>query len=177
MAKSDQVSADDLVASVDTGARHPIGWQRHLIPGIALIWAVFQIYIASDFPFVLSEITGISFVVTNSNARLIHLAFGLLLASMAFPLFKSSATDRIPWYDWLLAGLGVVACLYIVVLRNEIAVRAGLPTSGDLIISSIGMVILGITVYRALGLPLVIVASVFVAYVFFGDSSVLPEKT
>ena len=37
-------SADDLVASVDTGARAPSGWQRWLIPAIALVWALFQRY-------------------------------------------------------------------------------------------------------------------------------------
>lgn len=37
------------------------------------------------------------------------------------------------------------------------------------------MIILGITVFRALGLPLVVVASVFVLYVFFGDARWLPE--
>ena len=74
---------------------------------------------------------------------------------------------------WLLPG--VVCCLYIVVLRNEIAVRAGLPTTGDLVASTIGMLVLGITVYRSLGLPLLIVASVFVAYVFFGNADWLPE--
>jgi TRAP transporter 4TM/12TM fusion protein len=172
---SSGVSADDLVASVDTGARNPRGWQRNLIPGVAFIWALFQLYIASNLPFFLTDITGISFVVTNSNARLIHLAFALFLAAMAFPLFKSSARDTIPWYDWVLAALGIISCIYIVVLRNEIAVRAGLPTGGDLVISTIGMIVLGITVYRALGLPLVIVASVFVLYVFFGHSENLPD--
>ena len=44
-----------------------------------------------------------------------------------------------------------------------------------MIASTVGMIILGITVYRALGLPLLIVASVFVAYVFFGNSAYLPE--
>ncbi|MGB5706405.1 MAG: TRAP transporter permease [Arenicellales bacterium] len=169
------VTADDLVASVDTGARNPQGWMRNLIPGVAFIWALFQLYIASNLPFTLTDMTGISLVVTNSNARLIHLAFALFLAAMAFPLFKSSPRDTIPWYDWLLAALGIMSCLYIVVLRNEIAVRAGLPTGGDLVVSTIGMLVLGITVYRALGLPLVIVASVFVLYVFFGHSENLPD--
>ena len=173
--QSQSINPEDLVASVDTGARNPSGWQRNLIPGVAFIWAIFQLYIASNLPFTLTEITGISFVVTNSNARLVHLAFALFLAAMAFPLFKSGPRDRIPWYDWLLAALGVAACLYIVVFRNEIAIRAGLPTTGDLVISTIGMIVLGITVYRALGLPLVIVASVFVLYVFFGHSDNLPD--
>ncbi|MEO0327501.1 MAG: TRAP transporter permease [Pseudomonadota bacterium] len=160
--------------ATDTGGRNPAGWEGKLIFWVALAWASFQLYIASNLPFTLQEILGFG-VVTNSNARLIHLAFGIFLAALAFPLFKSGPTDRIPWYDWVLAILGVITCLYIVWFRNEIAVRAGLPTTADLVISSIGMIVLGITVYRALGLPLVIVAGFFVLYVFFGDNRSLPE--
>ena len=170
-----QEELDNFVADIDTGGRSPDGFLGRLIMIIAFVWACFQLYIASNLPFWLSDVTGMSFVVTNSNARLIHLAFGFLLAAMAYPLFKSSPRDRIPWYDWLLAFLGIASCLYIVVLRESIAVRAGLPTSGDLIISSIGMVVLAIAVFRTLGLPLLLVASVFVVYVFFGDANWLPD--
>ena len=166
---------DEIVAAVDTGARSPVGGVGQFIAGTAFVWAMFQLYIASNLPFWLSDVTGLGMVVTNSNARLIHLAFGLFLAALAFPLFKSSPKNKIPWYDWLLAVIGVACCLYIVVFRNEIAERAGLPTQSDLIASSLGMLILGVTVYRALGLPLLIVASVFVSYVFFGNSEYLPE--
>ncbi len=168
--------ADNLekFTAIDTGGRNPTGWQGSLIWWIALIWAFFQLYIASNLPFTIQEYLGFG-VVTNSNARLIHLAFGLLLASFAFPLLSRSRTDAIPWYDWILAALGIISCLYIVVLRNEIALRAGLPTTGDLTISTIGMIILFLTVYRVLGLPLAIVAGCFVLYVFFGDTRWLPE--
>ncbi|MEL6479185.1 MAG: C4-dicarboxylate ABC transporter, partial [Pseudomonadota bacterium] len=166
---------DDMVASVDTGARNPGGWQRALIPGICLAWAFFQLYIASNLPFWLAENLGIRAIVTNSDARLIHMAFGLVLAALAFPLLKSAPRDRIPWYDWALAALGIIVCLYTVVLRDAIASRAGLPTTGDLVISITGMIVLGIAVYRSLGLPLLIVASVFVLYVFHGDARWLPE--
>ena len=56
------------------------------------------------------------------------------------------------------------------VARVETGGRHATGWQGDLIASTVGMTILAITVYRALGLPLVIVASVFVAYVFFGHS-------
>ena len=170
-------SQDNLeeFATVDTGGRNPAGWEGKLIACVAFVWALFQLYIASNLPFWLTDVTGISVIVTNSNARLIHLAFGFFLATLAFPLLKSSPRDRIPWYDWILAIAGVACCLYIVVLRNEIAVRAGLPTTADLVASTIGMLILGITVYRSLGLPLLIVASVFVSYVFFGNADWMPE--
>ncbi|MEM9632483.1 MAG: TRAP transporter permease [Pseudomonadota bacterium] len=167
--------ADVLVEEVDTGARHPAHWQRHLIPVTAFVWALFQLYYASNLPFYLTDVTGINVIVTSSNARLIHLAFAMFLAAMAFPLFRHSSRRRIPYYDWLLGLLGVVACLYIMVFRNEIANRAGLPTTADLVMSTIGMIVLGISVYRALGLPLVIVASAFICYVFFGHSEFLPD--
>ncbi|MEM8791474.1 MAG: TRAP transporter permease [Pseudomonadota bacterium] len=171
---TDQQANLDQFTATDTGGRNPVGWQSGIIFWGALAWAFFQLYIASAVPFWVQENIGFG-VVTNSDARLIHLAFGLFLAAMAFPLFKSSPKDTIPWYDWLLAALGVASCLYIVVLRNEIAVRAGLPTTGDLVISTVGMIVLLITVYRALGLPLVIVACFFLLYTFGGDARWLPE--
>ena len=81
--------------------------------------------------------------------------FGFASGRSGLSAVEISPKDRIPWYDWVLAALALICCLYIVWFRNEIATRAGLPTTGDLVISTIGMVVLGITVYRALGLPLV----------------------
>jgi TRAP transporter 4TM/12TM fusion protein len=99
----------------------------------------------------------------------------LVLAMLAYPLFKTSARDRVPLYDWALAFLGAASCLYLWFFKDSIADRAGLPTSTDLLMSAIGMASLAIAVYRALGLPLVIVASVFVFYVFFGHHDFMPE--
>ncbi len=177
MAK-DNMSAEELdqfVAEIDTGGRNPHGFVGKLILAIAFIWACFQLYIASNLPFWLSDVTGASLVVTNSNARLIHLAFGFMLAALAYPLFKSSPRNSVPWYDWLFGLVGVATCLYMMVFREDIATRAGLPTQTDIWISTLGLIMLAIAVYRTLGLPLLIVASIFVAYVFFGDSSNLPD--
>ena len=169
MSEGRSAGAADLVAETDTGARAPEGWQGRLITGLCFVWALFQLYIASDLPF------RIGLVVTSSDARLIHLAFALTLAAFAFPLSRRAPHDRIPWYDWALAATGIVSCLYIVVLRDAIATRAGLPTTGDLVISTLGMATLALATYRALGLPLVIVAGFFVTYVFFGDGAWVPD--
>jgi len=173
--------ADELVAQIDSGARNPKGWQRNLIPIVAFVWAVFQLYTASQVPFLLTEITGVQFfilIADLSSSRIIHLAFAILLAALAYPLFAKSRRDIIPWYDWMLAALGIAACLYLVVFRTAIAERAGDFTHAsigyDMTASAIGMIILAISVYRALGLPLMIIAMVFVAYVFFGDADWLP---
>ncbi len=89
--KDDDIDAAAMVADFDTGSRNPANWSGKLITAIALIWAIFQIYIASNVPFVLAEITGNNIFVMNSDqTRAIHLALALFLASTAFPMFKKS---------------------------------------------------------------------------------------
>ncbi|HHS89011.1 MAG TPA: TRAP transporter fused permease subunit, partial [Rhodobacteraceae bacterium] len=92
-----------------------------------------------------------------------------------FPLFKRSPRNHIPWYDWILALAGVAATLYLIVNSSAIAVRSGLPTTGDLIASAVGLSVVLIATYRALGLPMVIVASLFLVYVFYGDREFIPD--
>ena len=173
--KSSAAGVDDLVAQVDTGSRDPDGWQGRFIIGMAFVWALFQLYISSNIPFWLTDVTGLNVIVNTDQARFIHLAFAMFLAALAFPLFKTSPRREIPWYDWVLATLGAASCLYLLVFKDDIAVRAGVPGPSDLVAASVGMIVLGTAVYRALGLPLVVVASVFVLYVFFGHSELLPD--
>ncbi|MEP0236148.1 TRAP transporter permease [Roseibium sp.] len=175
--KSGEVEIDlhELVAQSDTGARNPSGPVKTFLAALALLWSLFQLYYASNVPFILTDLIGINVTLNSDAARSIHLAFALFLASMAYPLFKSSPRDYIPWYDWILGLLGVAACMYLVVFKDAISVRAGLPTTADLAISTIGIIIVLVATYRALGLPLVIVSSVFLTYVFFGDQPFIPE--
>ncbi|MEO1104318.1 MAG: C4-dicarboxylate ABC transporter, partial [Pseudomonadota bacterium] len=169
-------AADDLVASVDTGARMPVGWQALMVPTVAFIWATFQLYVASPLPFIIQEQTGLRVVFNNTEIRAIHLAFALFLVAMAFPLLSRSPRNKIPWYDWVLGIVGAGCCLYLVVFADEIARRPGLPTTTDLIVSTLGLLVVAISVFRALGLPLLIVVSVFLAYVFFGSSEIFPDS-
>ena len=166
-------SADDLVAEADTGARNPsAAWQANLIIGTCIVWSLFQLYIASKVPGVVAQATGMNiFANIVAQARFVHLAFAIMLATLAFPLFKTSPKDRVPVYDWALILLGVGSCRYLVVFRFQIADRPGLWSTSDIVISSIGMVVLLIAVYRSLGLPLVIIATTFVAFAFFGGYS------
>lgn len=168
-------SVEDMVAESDTGARRPSGMAGKMLVLVPLAWSLFQVYISSNVPFWLTKLLGVNVTFNSDEARAIHLAFALFLAATAFPLFKSSPRRSIPWYDWVLAFAGVAVCLYMPIFKNEIALRPGLWTQTDLTISAIGMTVLLISAYRALGLPLVVVASVFMTYVFFGHQTWLPE--
>lgn len=171
------VAADtEAFADLDVGARHPENWQGTLIATVALVWAFLQVYNASPLPAILAVSTGINAVYIPSDvSRVIHLSFGLTMATLAFPLFKSSSRTNIPWYDWALVVAGIGATMWLIVDKSAIADRSGLPTTGDLIASAVGILIVLIATFRALGLPMVIVASVFLLYVFFGDAQFWPD--
>ncbi len=163
-------SAEDMVAEADTGARQAGPFANTLIFALCIAWSLFQLYIASKLPGVLAQATGVSmFANIVAQARFVHLAFAIALATLAFPIFGHR--NRIPIYDWVLMISGVAACLYLVVFRFEIADRPGLWSMSDIVMSGIGMVVLMVAVFRSLGLPLVIIASAFLALAFFGGYS------
>ncbi len=171
-------SADELAAEVETGARELSGSMTNLIPAICLIWSLYQLYIASPLPSMLNEWTGISFfyfIANLSISRKVHLAFGIVLVCLAYPLFKSSPRNRIPLYDWLLLIVGVGAVGYMIILNTNIAERAGsfdhalIPY--DMTVALLGIAVLTVCVFRSLGLPMIVVAMVLAGYVFIGGGN------
>lgn len=170
-----QDALDDLVASTDTGGRNPSGLAQKLIIGAALLWSIFQLYFASPFPFLFNEWFGNGFTLNDTEARSIHLSFALFLGFMAYPALKNSPRSYIPWQDYLFALGGIASAGYIFFFYVELSDRPGAPIPQDIWISVIGILLLLEATRRTLGPPLMIVAMVFLAYVFFGDSPLLPE--
>lgn len=143
---------------------------------ICLLWSLFQLWLASDFPFYLSEITKLNLVFNSQEARQIHLAFGLGLGLLAYPAINKINPILDKFSQFFLAALAVSACIYLYIYKLDISNRAGLPTSIDVFFSITGMICIGIAVYRSLGLPLLIVASLFIFYVMFGHLDFFPES-
>ena len=169
-------TSDNQPFAVADDRRHPpYRSARTLILTLCFMWSVFQLYVASVVPFVLTEWTGLSLVFNNQEVRQIHLAFAFALAMLTYPLNKQSPGAQIPWYDYVAAMIAATSCLYLLVFKDQISDRAGLPTDSDLWISAIGMLSLALALYRCLGLPLLIVCSCFLFYVFFGDQSFMPD--
>ena len=57
--------------------------------------------------------------------------------------------------------------LYLLAFKNDIALRPGLPTFVDLVVSTGGLICLLVIAWRVIGSVLVVVAGVFLMYVFF----------
>jgi TRAP transporter 4TM/12TM fusion protein len=164
-------AVDDFIAEADTGARNPKGgFSRSVLWFVPLLWSLFQLWIASPLPFEL----GIG-VVNNAQSRSIHLAFAVFLAFTAFPTLRSSPRHYIPIQDWIVALVGAFCAGYLYLFWDGLAARSGAPSQTDVWAAVVGIALLLEAARRSLGFPLMAVAAVFLAYVFFGSQSWLPD--
>lgn len=165
MSKTTTPSQDvqEMVAQSDTGARAPSGLSGRILWFVPLCWSLFQLWYASPLPFIFNF-----GVLNDTEARSIHLMFAVFLAFTAYPAMKNSPRDRIPAVDWLLALAGSFSAAYIYLFYTELAGRSGAPTTFDIAIAVLGMLLLLEATRRALGPPLMVVAAVFLLYTFGG---------
>ena len=170
MAKNDpgtgagvDASKVEQVLQTETGGRALTGPAAVILFIIPVCWSLFQLWIASPLPFILN------FGIFNSTeARSIHLAFAVFLAFSAFPMIKGVHANKVPIYDWVLALAAAFAASYLYVFYDALSQRPGAPTTMDLWVALGGLVLLLEATRRALGLPLTVVAAVFIAYSLAG---------
>lgn len=159
----------DLVASSDAGARDPAGSVGLLLAIVAVVWSLFQVLLASPLA---------NYVLPGdliNNSRQIHLAFAVFLAFMAYPAFKSSPRSYVPMADWILGLFGSFTALYGFFFYQKIVDAGGLADNVDKWFALAGLLILFEGARRALGPAMAIIAIIFLGYVFFGSSDLIPD--
>jgi len=164
----------EMIAESDTGARNPTGAiPKKVLYYVPLIWTLFQLWYASPLPFIFNI-----FVLNDTEARSIHLAFAVFLSYVAYPTLKSSPRKYIPIQDWIVGLVGAFCAAYLFLFYEALSDRPGDPTQFDLIVGVVGMILLLEATRRALGPPLMVVAGVFTIYTFFGPymPSVIAHK-
>ncbi|MEX0504500.1 TRAP transporter permease [Alphaproteobacteria bacterium LSUCC0719] len=164
-------AADGRAADFERGAQRT----GRGIALVCILWSLVQLWMASDFPFWLSSVSGLKLVFNAQEARQIHLAFGIGLAFAVYPAARTIHPTLDRMVSWALLLTGVAACLYLFIFKLDIANRAGLPNRYDLFFSIAGMLCVMVAVYRALGLPLLVVAAIFIFYVMFGHLDFFPD--
>ena len=96
-----------------------------------------------------------------------------------FPAARSLATRQIPIYDIVLALVGAGCALYLWFGYEGLVDRDGILMNVDVfgfsfpfeaVLGGVGMLLLMEATRRSIGLPLVIVAGVFIVYSIFGQS-------
>ncbi len=153
----------EQILQTETGGRAASGNAAIVLFMVPLVWSLFQLWIASPLPYIFN------FGLFNSTeARSIHLAFAVFLAFSAYPMIKGRNVNDVPFYDWILALVAAFCASYLYVFYEALSSRPGLPTTMDLWVAMIGLVLLLEATRRSLGLPLTIVAGVFITYSLAG---------
>ncbi len=158
------IDFDELLRKYDTEARYRIlaGWRSKLVSLLAFGMACFHFYTAG---------TGLLPAQTQGA---VHLAFALVLTFLLYPGRQHCpGKNNIPWYDYILAGLSAVVCLYLVVNFIELTYRAGLPTDTDLTMGLLLILVLLEATRRISNPVLSCLAIAALLYCFFGRA--LPD--
>lgn len=162
--------AKRIAEEEETGYRHLVGWDKWVVPSIAVVWCMFQLSIAS---WVLIDTVII---------RAVHLGFAMLIAFTSYPTLKKprtgfwsflSARTRIPVFDYVLAIIACFVSLYIFLDYEGIAGRQGAPIMRDILVGVVLVIVLLEAARRVIGPGLTVIASAFSLYAFFAEH--MPE--
>ncbi len=123
---------------------------------VAFSWSLFQLYIVLE--------PG-----NSAHIRAIHLAFGVVLGFSMYAMRKvGKLKSIITWYDFLIMTIGVAVVLYQWYAYEDLANHAGNWSQTDVIVGILTIFIVLELSRRVMGLPLMVVAIVFLCYDYFG---------
>ncbi|WP_243385631.1 TRAP transporter permease [Bacillus kexueae] len=126
-----------------------------------LSFSLFQLY------------TAIFGVFTAQIQRSIHLGFALALIFLLFPARRGQKRKgklQVAWYDIILALLSIYIGAYWPMNIDAIVMRVGLLTETDFYVGIIAILLVLEATRRAVGLPITIIAILFLSYGYFGES-------
>lgn len=153
-----EIDIDEIMAKFDkeSAFRRLSGFQMRLVSSIAILFSLFQIY------------TGLMGVLPAQLQRSIHLTFVFVLVYLLYPSSNKMKKDKFHWIDVALAVMGAVVGLYIAFNYKELIYRAGDYMTLDLLIGGVAILLVLEGARRVVGLPIAIIASVFLLYAKVG---------
>ena len=156
----DQAAVDEVMKKYDRESNTRIweGWQKWTVYGIMAAFSLFVIYVTL-FATWLDLIRYPSFM-----------GGVILIGYLIYPARKGAQkVNYIPWYDWIILLLGTAAFLYMVVNAKSLTVRLGMSQIKpyEVAIGVIGILTVLELCRRAVGVPILCVAGVFMLYALY----------
>jgi len=141
----------------ESNTRKIAGFKGKAIYFILLAFSLFQLYTAiqGQFP--------------AQIQRTVHLGFGLTLIFLLFPSHKKGSKNKIAWYDYILAALGTFVGAYWVFNYKRLVNSLGILETMDFVVGLIVTLLVLEAARRAVGLPITIIAGLFLVYAYFGQ--------
>jgi TRAP transporter 4TM/12TM fusion protein len=124
---------------------------------IGVAFSLFQIWTAALSP------------ISSLALRSIHVGFLLLLVFLLFGRKPQDGGERkVPWYDWGFGILGFGLGFYHLVFEHDLIIRSGDPTTADIVVGCLTIVLIFEASRRIMGLALPIICGVFIPYALLG---------
>jgi TRAP transporter 4TM/12TM fusion protein len=144
----------------EAGTRKLTGVVGYLVFFGLLAFSLFQLY------------TAIFGVFTAQIQRTVHLGFALSLIFLLFPANRKKRQKgkfQIAWYDVVLAILSIGVGAYWPLFFEELVMSVGRLTTLDFAVGLVAIVLVLEATRRAVGLPIMIIAIIFLLYGLFGQ--------
>ncbi|WP_200416123.1 TRAP transporter permease [Virgibacillus salexigens] len=153
-----QQQQEELLQKYDTesNTRKLVGVAAAIVFIGLLAFSLFQLY------------TGAFGQKTAYIQRTVHLGFALSLIFLLFPARKKGNKKKIAWYDYILVLLSIIVCSYWPFFYDSLVQQIGSITQVQTIIGGLAIVLVLEATRRAVGLPITIIAIVFLIYALFG---------
>ncbi len=125
-----------------------------------------QAYLAA---FAVFEVYVTLFGTMLDEVRLTSFVGGLLIAGfLIFPSHKHEfRVNFIPWYDWVIMALGAVSFFYFCFNANTIVQQLPALKTYEVVLGVIGIAALFELCRRSTGVPIMIVAGIFIVYALY----------
>lgn len=138
-----------------TGAAGAV--ERSLLAGLTLVGALWagQVHQLLPFAFFREQYLGL------------FLALGLAGVFIAVKPHERAASERLPWYDAVLAAAGVAVGLYVTVFYPSIAYQLGVLTWDKVLLGALAIVLILEATRRLVGWVMVALGVVFILYAKF----------
>jgi len=153
-----QEELTELLKKVDKEStfRKLVGFDHWLVFWIAVAFSCFHVY------------TAMFGMLPAQMQRSVHLSFAFALVFLLFPMTTKKTLDKLQWYNYLFAAFAVYVGAYITINYTRIMEAGGDYTQMDYIVGACGVLLTLEAARRVVGLPIVIIASVFLLYSYFG---------
>lgn len=140
----------------ESNTRTLTGFMAILVSAIAITFSLFQLY------------TSIFGVMDAQLQRAIHLSFGMALIFLLYPTRNTWSRTSVHPFDALLSVVGAAMPMYVVAFYGELVLRSGQITQADMVVGTIGILMVIEAARRVVGWPIVIVSVAFMLYGFAG---------
>ncbi len=156
--KIDEKKSEEILARYDReyAFRRLKGPVAKFVFILAVVWSLAQLYTAAFG------------VLPSTLQRAPHVGVALVLIFILYPAKRGNKSNKVPWYDYILAFLGFSVAAYHIIFYEDLVWRAGVYNNVDTIIGIIAVLLVIEATRRMAGPVIITLATFFLLYAYFG---------